>query len=1264
MKKLLRSALVAVLVVFVLSAGCVFAHATGHSAHPACGKYCSHTEKHSTMSNLRSWTGGTFYYNGDYYLNYDITVSKRITINKNVRLCLNGHTVTFADGYGFTVESGGSLTICDCKGTGGMVRGPLQSSGDSSIGVNYGSLTIYGGEYCPDGTGVSIVNYGTMEIYDGSFGIGINNYAYGNTYGALTIHKAEFYISDYDCFYNDAKCTMVINGGSFGAWDGVLTNYGTATINGGSFYATREEWLGASIIGSDCIDNKGTLTVNGGEISSVRGYGIDNQYYSSYETNYKGVRASLTVNGGSVISGVGKAALYNTGNAYIYGGSFSGYIGIENDSNIVGSTETGGSCKIYGGSMSGEKCGILNSGSTYTSYVNGVGKEMYSKAALEIRNSPTVSKLILEYPDALTFSFYNGKIIDLELDMDYIALEDRITGSCNNLWKLNLLNEGYVLQKGSSADTVLATNHCGKNGDNLRWKLNADGVLTIYGTGEMKNYSYSAQLPWDKSKTMIDVTAVVIENGVTSIGSSAFAYAAISEITIPEGITSIGKWAFEGCANLKDMYLPLSLKKIDKNIFAGLGSLPENIYYAGCSHLWQQIELASQTREFIPICAENANTDDGDCTTALICSVCGGADVEAREAHSGGTATCTELASCEVCGSAYGDYGHIFDRMECADEYLKEAGSCTEAAVYYYSCACGAKGSESFTGPDAPGHIYDFERAEEQYLLYEASCTEGGYYFKSCVCGLASDSDVFQGAPLGHSFTSYTADSSITESALCDRADCGETHTRYRLLTEIFPDSNFLACVLSDVLGCGGEENDGRLTDEGLGAIKNCTELDLRDKNISSPEGLELFSGLKVLRCGGNPISELPLESLGALESLDCADMLLTELDLSKSAALKELDCSGNAIEKLDLGACTLLEKLNCSHNRLSLLDLADNTAIRELNCAGQTVEKTGIEVADTGRGWTLDMAAFLGEGAELERLSMRDGGVLDGDGIVSYSTKPAVVEYSYDTGCVIDGEAVLMDAVWTAVHGPAHVHVFDREETGDEHLKAPASCTDAAEYYLSCACGENGGETFSYGETTDHSFDCQVSEEEYLESAASCTEKARYYYSCVCGEKGSDSYEYGEVLPHSYDCQNTDEKYLKTPASCTKAAFYYKSCVCGEMGTGIFVSGKSLGHDYGYRWEEDGCEKTCVYGCSRCDSGKKSFVTLSFDAESMRLAVSGSIPEGVSVYAAAYSASGRFAGLRSVQSGAEISFPGAESIGLYVLGENYAPLTDKFEIR
>ena len=56
--------------------------------------------------------------------------------------------------------------------------------------------------------------------------------------------------------------------------------------------------------------------------------------------------------------------------------------------------------------------------------------------------------------------------------------------------------------------------------DNLTWTLDADGTLTISGTGAMKDYNAAENL--SPAYMNSDVKKVVIEDGVTSIGYGAF----------------------------------------------------------------------------------------------------------------------------------------------------------------------------------------------------------------------------------------------------------------------------------------------------------------------------------------------------------------------------------------------------------------------------------------------------------------------------------------------------------------------------------------------------------------------------------------------------------------------------------------------------------------------------------------------------------------------------------------------------------------------
>ena len=94
---------------------------------------------------------------------------------------------------------------------------------------------------------------------------------------------------------------------------------------------------------------------------------------------------------------------------------------------------------------------------------------------------------------------------------------------------------------------------CGAEGDgsNLRWSLSG-GVLTISGTGAMKNWkNYYDPSPWEKND---QITHVVIESGVTSIGNSAFwGCFYLTDISMPDTVTRIGGEAIYACLNLTSL---------------------------------------------------------------------------------------------------------------------------------------------------------------------------------------------------------------------------------------------------------------------------------------------------------------------------------------------------------------------------------------------------------------------------------------------------------------------------------------------------------------------------------------------------------------------------------------------------------------------------------------------------------------------------------------------------------------------------------------
>ena len=132
----------------------------------------------------------------------------------------------------------------------------------------------------------------------------------------------------------------------------------------------------------------------------------------------------------------------------------------------------------------------------------------------------------------------------------------------------------------------------GKCGDSASWKLDADGVLTITGAGPMADYSQHASdncAPWRTYAN--DIKKVVVQKGVTAIGSYAFAsLERVISVTLPEGVTSIGSSAFENCGlmaygGLGAVTLPEGLTTIGSSAFSGSYmdslTLPESLRTIG-----------------------------------------------------------------------------------------------------------------------------------------------------------------------------------------------------------------------------------------------------------------------------------------------------------------------------------------------------------------------------------------------------------------------------------------------------------------------------------------------------------------------------------------------------------------------------------------------------------------------------------------------------------------------------------------------------------
>lgn len=108
---------------------------------------------------------------------------------------------------------------------------------------------------------------------------------------------------------------------------------------------------------------------------------------------------------------------------------------------------------------------------------------------------------------------------------------------------------------------------------------------------------------------------------------------------------------------------------------------------------------------------------------------------------------------------------HAYDKKVVKAEYLKTAADCTHNAVYYYSCVCGAKGTETFELENSATGIHDYGDTL-------TSNNDGTHSGTCSVCGTKAD-----GQPCSYVYTASEADGKQTLVGVCSVCGYGVTKT-------------------------------------------------------------------------------------------------------------------------------------------------------------------------------------------------------------------------------------------------------------------------------------------------------------------------------------------------------------------------------------------------------------------------------------------------------------------------------------------------------
>lgn len=124
---------------------------------------------------------------------------------------------------------------------------------------------------------------------------------------------------------------------------------------------------------------------------------------------------------------------------------------------------------------------------------------------------------------------------------------------------------------GKKVDAEENSSYYGKCGTSAEWKIE-DGILTIMGEGTIADYWFLGnESPWNKYNSQIK--KVIIEEGITSIGSYSFWECGATDIYIPDSVTEIRQNAFEHCEQLSNLHMSQKLEKLCWGAFAWCYSL-------------------------------------------------------------------------------------------------------------------------------------------------------------------------------------------------------------------------------------------------------------------------------------------------------------------------------------------------------------------------------------------------------------------------------------------------------------------------------------------------------------------------------------------------------------------------------------------------------------------------------------------------------------------------------------------------------------------
>ena len=588
------------------------------------------------------------------------------------------------------------------------------------------------------------------------------------------------------------------------------------------------------------------------------------------------------------------------------------------------------------------------------------------------------------------------------------------------------------------------------------------------------------------------------------------------------------------------------------------------------------------------------------------------------------------------CENGCDEYGeataHNYNQEVVKDTYKKTDATCTAKATYYYSCECGAKGTNTFEFGEKLGHNYEnatpFYRVEDGVVYSVKQCERYGQ--NGCtgeektelsdMVEVSNEADLRVALYAGYS-VKLTAD--IDLNAGCINLDTAGHDITIDLNGHSLVNNNVRVNEVVDVLWVKAEltvtitdsATDGAMQALGTEAGKTTCVISATDGAIINIESGSFYSEgcTTIYATRGGEINI----SGGHYEAADSSFLI----DINEGEANEDygtIVITGGQFVGFNPANHTN-DKPVSTNKILDGYHAIESEGVYTVD-EHHYVAGTPVPVTCTTDGYTLYTCAC---GDEYKADTVSASGHSFGDVVPKVDATCINNGHGAYKKCTVCSRYFTPDAQASATgniantfitnmlehsytgevkaddngtthsfkcvngcneYGNATAHVYDQTVENDTYKVSDATCTAQAVYNKSCACGAEGNETFSAGEKnpTNHS-GSQVN---------GGTEDVHTIWNC-CDVVVSSTHSYDEWTPvadtnthkHTCSCGYTETaehsfaNYVyNNDAKCTVDGTETGTCVCGETHTRT-KTGSQTGHTAG-------AEATCTTAqkCTVCE--------------------------------------------------------------------------------